>query len=343
MALLTDEQLHAIREIIRKHHQAFVVNVIGPQAIPPEILAELQKAGLVDVEASSIEDAYKFGQAVAAGTNPVVANMSLPEFRRWLRSNPIPLTSQERRAVEIAEHRAAQYAVGLGNRIDTSVGEKIVQADRALAQKMRDQIKTSTAANIARRQTIKELVSDLKWETKDWVRDWDRIAITEKHTAMQQGVADQYANEFGPDVLVSKRPQPGACKHCLRLHLDGDGHPYIFRLSQLEENGSNFGRKAADWQPVVGAVHPNCLCQLVRIPAGWGFDEEGSLVPGAPGGTEVKSNAHYRRQCPIPRDPHHDRDAQRTNAEVDGRAGQSGGNAHGLRLRVHQENVGCGR
>ncbi len=259
MALLTDEQLHAIREIIRRHHQAFVVNTIGIDAVPPEVLKELTDAGLINPEVTSIQDAYQFGQALAAGTNPAVANMKLDEFKRWLRVNPIPLTTQERRSVQIAQHRAAQYAVGLGNRIDTSVGERIVQADRALAMQIRDTIKTKTAENIARRETVKALASDLKWETKDWGRDWDRIAVTEKHTAMQQGVADNYANEHGPDVLVAKRPLPGACKHCLRLHLGSDGQPRIFPLSLLEANGSNYGRKAADWRPVVGSVHPNCF------------------------------------------------------------------------------------
>ena len=50
MALLTDEQLHAIRELIRDHHSAFVINTIGPEAVPAELLEKLQGMGLVDVE-----------------------------------------------------------------------------------------------------------------------------------------------------------------------------------------------------------------------------------------------------------------------------------------------------
>ena len=59
MALLTDEQLHAIREIVRKHHQAFVVNTIGAEAIPPEVLDELKAAGLVSTEVATIGDASR--------------------------------------------------------------------------------------------------------------------------------------------------------------------------------------------------------------------------------------------------------------------------------------------
>jgi hypothetical protein len=294
MALLTDEQLHAIREIVRKHHQAFVVNVIGPEAMPPEVLDDLQRAGLIDTELSSIEDAYRLGQAIATG-HPEVARMGLAEFQRWLRKNPVPLTQQERRAVEVAQHHAATYAVGLGNRVDGSINERIVVADRALAQKIRDDIKTATAANIARRQTIKDLVSDLKWSTKDWARDWDRIAITEKHRAMQQGVADGYSKQYGPDVRVAIREMPDACEHCKRLNNGSDGQPRIFPLSLLEANGTNYGRKAKDWQPVLPPVHPHCQGQVVRIPPGWGFDATGALVPGGELGESYNSNKQLKR------------------------------------------------
>ncbi len=280
MALLTDEQLHAIREIIRKHHQSFVVNTIGPSAVPPEVLEELKTAGLVGTEVASIEDSYLYGQAMAAGTNPAVATMSLDEFKSWLTKNPIPLSPVERRAVEFAQHRAGQYAVGLGNRIDTSVGETIIQADRALAARFRDEIKSSTAQNIARRESVKSLVSDLKWATKDWSRDWDRIAITEKHNAMQQGMADQYAKEHGPDVLVAKRPMPDACQHCNRLHLGPDGQPRVFKLSELEANGSNFGRKVADWLPTVGAVHPHCFVAGTMVQTEHGPQPIEKILPG---------------------------------------------------------------
>ncbi len=280
MALLTDEQLHQIRELIRSHHSAFIVNTIGPEAVAPAVLEQLNERGMVDVEIETIEDAYLYGHALAAANNPTVANMSLNEFRQWVKRNPIPLTDQERRAIDFAKHQAAQYAVGLGNKIDTQTGQILIEADRQLEQQRRSEIQTATASAIAERKSVKELVSDLKWKTKDWARDWDRIAITEKHNAMQHGMADHYIKRYGDDVRVAKRPTPSACQHCKRLHLGPDGQPRIFKLRDLEQNGTNYGRKARDWLPVVGATHPNCMCQMVRIPEGWGFDENGDLFPG---------------------------------------------------------------
>lgn len=60
------------------------------------------------------------------------------------------------------------------------------------------------------------------------------------------------------------------CKHCKRLHLEDDGvTPRIFKLSELED--SNIGKKAHEWVPTVGSVHPWCQCQLMVLPDGMGF------------------------------------------------------------------------
>lgn len=288
MALITDEQLHRIREIIADHHAAFVVNTIGPEAVPPDVLERLRAKGLVAVEMSAISDAYVYGQHVAAGEKRGVSTMSYDSFIEYLSKNPLPLGPIEQRAVQMAQHQAAQFVVGLGNRVDAATGQLLIEADAGLRARLRSEIKTATAENVAKREAGKKLKSDLGWARKDWARDWDRIAATEKHNAMQRGLADHYARRYGGDVRVAKRPMPDACEHCKRLHLGPDGQPRIFKLSDLEANGTNFRKRAADWLPVVGATHPHCQCQLIRIPAGWGFDEEGDIVPGGELGIEYE-------------------------------------------------------
>ncbi|RYF12454.1 MAG: hypothetical protein EOO40_01235, partial [Deltaproteobacteria bacterium] len=69
------------------------------------------------------------------------------------------------------------------------------------------------------------------------------------------------------------------CEACAYLTRGADGAPRIFTLSQLEANGSNYGRKAADLRAVIGPIHPNCQCAVVPVPKGWGFDASHELVP----------------------------------------------------------------
>lgn len=278
--LLSDSQLLEIKQLIADHHNAFIVNAIDPQAVTPEILEDLRQKGLVNAKGQSIEDAYLYGQVLAAAQDPKTATMSLTEFKAYLRRNPVPLTQTEQQAVIMNQQQAAQYVRGLGNRIDLQTGQTLINADHDLRRQMRDTITRKTDANIAARETVKKLKSDLGWATQDWTRDLDRIAITEKQSAMQQGSADAYAKRYGKDVMVAKMAMPDCCPRCAELYTGPDGMPRIFRLADLEKNGTNVGRRAAEMRPVVGPAHPHCVCTLIRVPAGWGFDANGDLMPG---------------------------------------------------------------
>jgi DNA topoisomerase IB len=287
--LFTVEQLNAIKEIIKDYHDAFILNAIDDKALPEEIVNRLKEKGLIDPQVNSIQDAYLYGQILSMLETKQVADMSYQQFKDYVRKNPIPLTVAEKQAVKMAVMHAGQFCQGLGNKVGATVGSDLIEADSKLRARLETDIRTATAENIVKRETVKQLKTDLGWKTRDWARDWDRIAVTEKQTAMQEGVADGIRKEHGGEAYVSKIPQPDACKYCLKLHIGPDGHPRIFKLSTLEANGTNFGKKAADWQAVVGTVHPHCQCQLVRVPKGWGYDEEGILVPGGKGGKHYES------------------------------------------------------
>ena len=292
--LLTPEQLQEIRRIILDYHSAFVVNVIGPTAVAPEILARLKAKGLVDIRIQSIQDAYAYGQLLAHLDNPAIARMTYTQFRDYIRRHPVPMTPVERQAVKMAEASAGQYCAGLGNRVDVATGATLIEADATLRNQLKDVIRTETAEAIARRESVQKLASNLGHATQDWARDWRRIANTEVQQAMQTGLADRYREDHGTDVRVAKVPMPDACEHCKRLFLGSDGKPYIWRLTDLQAFGTNVGRKTRDWVPTVGTVHPHCQCQLIRIPKGFGFDAAGRLVPGGRLGVEADADDFMR-------------------------------------------------
>lgn len=288
MPIMTPRLVQQLRAIIQKHHNAFVVNAFGRDTVPQEVLAELVRQGLVQPGLRpTLDDAYVYGQVKAYLEDPRVAGWTGQQVRDWVARNPMPLTPDEEEAAKTARLTGAQYAVGLGNTVDRQTGQLLIEADHQLRQTMRSQIADATAQNIATRETVKKLKSDLGWATQDWTRNLDRIAITEKHNAMQLGVADGIRRRGGDQARVFFRPMPGACKSCLSLHIGPDGQPRIFRLDQLPGPGANVGRRQADWGPCVGAIHPHCRCPMQRVPVGWGFDEDGTLVPGGRLGVEV--------------------------------------------------------
>jgi hypothetical protein len=209
--LLTEQQLYQIRQIVEDHHAAFIINAIGQDAVDPKVVQRLKDKGLVNVKVNSIEDSYLYGQILAMMDDPKFAKMSYEQFKSYIQKNPIPLNPIERRAVQFAQIQAGQYCRGLGNLVGATIGSAAIEADAVQRQKLRDTIKTKTAENIARRESLQKLKSELGWATRDWARDWRRIANTEKQNAMQRGVADQYAKRYGGDVSVAKRPMPDAC------------------------------------------------------------------------------------------------------------------------------------
>ena len=58
--------------------------------------------------------------------------------------------------------------------------------------------------------------------------------------------------------------QPDACEACVRAYLT-DSHgstPKRFSMEELLQNGTNEGKRRAQWRPVAGAMHPNCRCTM---------------------------------------------------------------------------------
>ena len=285
---LTPELLLQVKAIIDKHHAVFVLESFGPEYVDPAIVAKLKASGIVPTSEDAFELAYTYGALVAKLEEAKIADWSLEKVQAELTKNPIPLSAAEKHAVQTAKMSAAMYCVGLGNTINKETGALIIDGDKKLQAAMQKVVQNKTSANIAARDGVKALKSKLGNATGDWSRNFDRIAITETHNVMQEGVTAGYRKDYGPDVRVFIRAMPDACAHCKRLHNGPDGAPRIFKLRQLAPAGANVGQKAANWVAVQGSVHPHCQCQISRVPVGWGFDENGTLIPGGEYGVEVE-------------------------------------------------------
>lgn len=253
--LLTLEQLKELKDIIEKHHTAFVAKVIGPGVLTEEEKKELEDEGLLEATENAIKDAYLYGQLVAK--NAPAATQSYEQFQKEVKKNPIALTPEEEAAVQFAEHQAGNYIRHLGSKVVQDINGATLQADHELRAQLMAGVREKVAENIKKRESIQNLKSELGKLGEGWSRDWMRVAVTEKNWAMQQGIADHYKKTYG-DPLVFKRTMPDACKHCKRLYDGPDGAPRIFRLSTLQANGTNVGVKAPDWKPVIGSTHPWC-------------------------------------------------------------------------------------
>lgn len=256
MQFLTPDQINAIKRIIAKRHSAVILRVLGPGALTQEEKELLEQAGIpIYAQEQAIRDAYLFGQYQAKHAGE--PDLSYDQFKKKVEKNPIVLSQAEEFAVQAAELHAGAHIRHLGAKIEQQTSMLVFKEDAELRSKLLREIIPEVAQNIQKRESIGKLKKELGWLQQDWSRDWNRVAITEKTNAMNRGTADAMRASDG-DPWVFKRPMPDACPTCVRLHIGPDGHPRIFKLSHLESNGTNVGKKQADWLPIVGTVHPHC-------------------------------------------------------------------------------------
>lgn len=83
----------------------------------------------------------------------------------------------------------------------------------------------------------------------------------------------------------------GNCRHCIAAYLtNGIGsQPKIFKLSELQENGTNIGKKVNDWKPTIYGLHPFCRCTLHKLLPGQVWDDEKGEFTFKVSGESVKS------------------------------------------------------
>ena len=278
---LTSDQLAKLRRIIEDRHLAFAVRIYGKRVVPDDVYRRLKDAGLLTgVDHDTAKDAYQVGRVLQALNTPAAADMSFDAFQAYLKANPIPLSDVEQRAVGLAASRGAQYIVGLGNKVATQTGQMLIEADAELRNKLKEDIRDQVARGLASRQTVKQIKSDIGHKTGDWTRDLDRIAATEVSMAMNEGLAAKLADDHGDDVEVAVRSRRGCCDQCEAAYKGPDGAPIIFRLKDLQANGTNVGKKRPDQKPVVPPYHPNCLREGSLILTARGPERIEYVTPG---------------------------------------------------------------
>ena len=265
---LTARELEEIRDIVRRHYLALTHDATGSISLTPAELAELRRAGLITGrEPVVMQNAYEFGK-VAAAVGPIAARAMTVEQVRAAISKMKPLTEIERAALDFARASAGQYIKGI---MDMTLKDATTSAMRASGAALRA-VQEGVSEAVADRKTISELRTELFNTIENRSRDWTRIAHTELTNAIQNGIYNKIrdTSPAGADQVVFKSPNPDACKYCKALYLKPDGiTPRVFKLRDLEP--SNFGRRARDWKPVVGATHPWCNCQIHIIPDGYDF------------------------------------------------------------------------
>lgn len=295
---LSDRTRKRVEQIIKDHHKAFCVEVLGPTVLPKEELERLQSAGILKMPTRavtgrsmvSVPAAHVMGVIAAQSGENALERMSEETFWNFIAQSPPRLTQSEKEAIQVNREHLGMEIQRLGDDLAT----EFARACREEGAKVRRTSLVTAVAQAAneglrKRQSAAAVAKKLEKRFPKLKRDWLMIVTTEMHNQMEEGKAHAFASALprGTDPLVFKIPLPDACRFCKLLYLDGK-RPRVFRLSELIANGSNQGRRArkptlrgpnaTEWRPVLGSVHPWCRCQLRVLMDGFTFDTNGTLV-----------------------------------------------------------------
>lgn len=274
---LTPQQVNQIIKIIKEHMNVILELTTGKSVDNSRLAKKLKLPKQVS---DLITDSYKYGK-LGILKNKNLKNMPAKEVEKLLRQ--VKLTPTQEQSISYLKLKAEQNIQSITARITSTVVNAALQDQLNMYETILEVIPSALENHPT---NFSKVASDLREKSKDWNRDWDRVAYSEMWDSKLNGEVNAIIDNESPiskqglNTRVFKRPAPNACAHCKKHYLEKDGiTPKVFTVSELLANGNNYGKKVADWKPTLGIMHPNCICPLSVLPDGWKFDSSGSLIP----------------------------------------------------------------
>lgn len=263
---LTIEQQKELLTIIERNQSISIGKEFGLDFLTDQDIERLESIGinvgeLYSPAADTIFTSFNLGllsEAVGMATHAITYD----QLRDYIKGgNYIPLTEREKLVLNNIKRQAFNDVKAINGKIFQDVNQILIDnsiegQQEFLAEELRE--------GTAKKESIRKIANRIAEKTGDWSRNFDRIIEYASNTALETAKAEMIERSFGEDVFVWKRVYEQACKHCIRLYTtEGIGsEPRIFTLKELRANGTNIGRKTADWKPVIGSTHPFCRCSL---------------------------------------------------------------------------------
>lgn len=278
MITFSNKQINEIIELMLKTNWIFIANYIDPALVPLEMMNILRRSGFKKKQVLSYPElAYHFGALGAYLKESELKKISFKKLKSDLKANKLlPLSREEKFALDLSKQRAISGVTGLGNRYSEKLKNIVINSDSKLRSEYENIITNAAKKGIAERKAKRQIIQEIGDLTEDWSRDLDRMVDYIIHDSYDTGRAMSVQKRFGNEAKVYKRVHKNACKHCKRLYIKNENtwEPFVFYVSTLLANGTNIGRKVNDWLPVTGSAHPYCRCDIEYLPSGMKWSQK---------------------------------------------------------------------
>lgn len=263
--MLTPDQIHTVIELLDRQLLLYATTTIGPHVLSEGDREILVKYG---VDYNRVYDPSK---------DIVTLNFHLGILSDILKQNDftyndlvkyiqsgqhIPLNQREIATIDslkmqsmadIRSHRGKIFQ-DINGVVNNELGN--IRADQ------QEFIRETILQGTRERKSRKTIAREIAKLTGDWSRNFDKSVQYISHTALNEGRAAMLERRYGNEAKMYFQVQQDACDHCVKHYLTS-GHgsePKVFTLKELQQNGSNIGRKQSEWKPVLHALHVHCRC-----------------------------------------------------------------------------------
>lgn len=257
----------------------------------PERLDELREYDIAEftpIVVAKLEDLRSMSRTEAEARR--VTEVAAPPLDVTTPHSPAPppswMSPAEGGAYRRLVSRAGEYIRGLGNALSSEledvaaegwegaqIVEEVIPEQR---QEMLAMIREEAGREMATGRDARRLAGTLADRSEYYAHNWLRIAKTELQGAHNEGRVIAAVESRGEGARVARIPESGACDECLRVFTE-EGAPRVFRVDELYANGVNVGRPRSEWLATIYPVHPNCQCDLITVPDGFGVSADGRL------------------------------------------------------------------
>lgn len=245
-----------ILQLLQAVGSAYSVYLIG-RSLGQSVSQALSSA-LAASKLTVLEQSFLAGKVANLLGPDALRSMSKEQIAHWVYTNNVTLSDAERATLNQLRNETERWLQGRTDDWQQRFRTAIANADKDWrATLMGGRFTDAAARSVARNSALEELIAALNGENESFTSQIDRLLQTEMHSYFQQGqVSGRDAEEY-----VYKIPRLTACPYCMDLHLEGNGAPKLYKLSDVLGN-SNWGLPAYAWDFTIGPVHPHCYCIL---------------------------------------------------------------------------------
>lgn len=280
--IFNNEQIQEILSLVDFRFADLVWKIFGPSHLTSQDKENLKKHGIDPGSLVKKIPPYwanwMFGLLSGKLSDYQAKQISYKDLLDYLARRQYETPSKrEIEEYEMACNRTYGYLKGLGDKMKKDISSYISDSELRMRMEQERTIKEGVKRGIVERDTTKLIAAKISNQLNDWSRDWNRIVETEYQGVFNMGRVQSYMREGdGSNTLIYFDVFSGSCRHCIRLYLTAGigSEPKLFTAEELIGNGTNIGRRVADWKPtIITAVHPFCYDDKVEVLTnkGWKF------------------------------------------------------------------------